>query len=129
VLGLAEKSETESIPTWSVLGNLEEESVESDVPPSSIPSLPTSDYPTIDEDEDGSFSEDEELTPYFAAMREEFRDAMENLKATPVTDNDERCEQLQKLLMVIFDNVRRRHNPDCPVMSCRRRSSMQIRRN
>lgn len=55
------------------------------------------------EDEDGGTCE-EKITTLLAAVKEEFRDAIENLATAASSDNDVRCEKMQKLLSNIFDN-------------------------
>ncbi|MFH4975146.1 hypothetical protein AB6A40_001855 [Gnathostoma spinigerum] len=46
----------------------------------------------------------EKITALLAAVREEFREAVEALSGAVDSDNDTRCEMMQKLLSVIFDN-------------------------
>ncbi len=64
-----------------------------------------SDYGSFDDDDDDNDDIDNDITPFLVAIREEFRDAVENLHKTPIDDNEERCEMITKLLLVVFENV------------------------
>ncbi|MCP9258020.1 hypothetical protein DINM_001184 [Dirofilaria immitis] len=55
-------------------------------------------------DEDFSLSCEEKVMTLLAAVKEEFREPIENLSNVKHSDNDMRCEVMQKLLSSIFDN-------------------------
>lgn len=66
-----------------------------------LPSIDISEE-QIREDDDSCH---EKIMTLLAAIKEEFRDSIENLSNVPSTDNDSRCEMMQKLLTNIFENV------------------------
>ncbi|VDN50090.1 unnamed protein product [Dracunculus medinensis] len=65
-----------------------------------LPSIDISEE-QIREDDDSCH---EKIMTLLAAIKEEFRDSIENLSNVPSTDNDSRCEMMQKLLTNIFEN-------------------------
>lgn len=56
-------------------------------------------------DEEFGLSCEEKVMTLLAAVKEEFREPVENLSNVKNSDNDMRCEMMQKLLSSIFDNV------------------------
>lgn len=56
-------------------------------------------------DEEFGLSCEEKVMTLLAAVKEEFREPIENLSNMKNSDNDMRCEMMQKLLSSIFDNV------------------------
>uniref|UniRef100_A0A8R1XNE0 SOSS complex subunit A homolog n=1 Tax=Onchocerca volvulus TaxID=6282 RepID=A0A8R1XNE0_ONCVO len=84
-----------------------------EVTPSEISSAVTEDVVSIDPsivedsgsvDEDFGLSCEEKIMTLLAAVKEEFREPIENLSSVKNSDNDTRCEMMQKLLSSIFDN-------------------------
>ncbi|VDP13921.1 unnamed protein product [Onchocerca flexuosa] len=84
-----------------------------EVTPSEISSAITEDVVNIDPsivedsgsvDEDFGLSSEEKVMTLLAAVKEEFREPIENLSNVKYSDNDTRCEMMQKLLSSIFDN-------------------------
>ncbi|CAG9534506.1 unnamed protein product [Cercopithifilaria johnstoni] len=55
-------------------------------------------------DEEFGLSCEEKVMTLLAAVKEEFREPIENLSNVKNSDNDMRCEMMQKLLSSIFDN-------------------------
>ncbi|KAL3998528.1 hypothetical protein ACH3XW_15410 [Acanthocheilonema viteae] len=55
-------------------------------------------------DEEYGLSCEEKVITLLAAVKEEFREPIENLSNVKNSDNDMRCEMMQKLLSSIFDN-------------------------
>ncbi|VDK51273.1 unnamed protein product, partial [Gongylonema pulchrum] len=56
-------------------------------------------------DDEYGLSCEEKVMTLLAAVKEEFREPIENLSNARKADTDTRCELMQKLLSTIFDNV------------------------
>ncbi|VDN02157.1 unnamed protein product [Thelazia callipaeda] len=55
-------------------------------------------------DDEYGLSCEEKVMTLLAAVKEEFREPVENLSTAKYSDNDMRCEMMQRLLSSIFDN-------------------------
>lgn len=82
--------------------------------PSETSSAVTEDMPITDlliaedrgsADDEYGLSCEEKVMTLLAAVKEEFREPIENLSNVKKSDNDTKCEMMQKLLSTIFDNV------------------------
>lgn len=60
---------------------------------------------SVSVDDEFGLSCEEKVMTLLAALKEEFREPIENLSCVKNSDNDMRCEMMQKLLSSIFDNV------------------------
>lgn len=59
---------------------------------------------TGDSDEYGTTSE-EKIMALLPAFKEEFREAIESLATLKSSDNETRCEMMQRLMLCIYENV------------------------
>lgn len=67
-------------------------------------------------DEEFGLSCEEKVMTLLAAVKEEFREPIENLSSVKNSDSDTRCEMMQKLLSSIFDNVSFNFRTVCLIM-------------